>query len=448
MDNERVTFKQIEDCFDSFLLLEDRNVVRLMLSVVIGNQMGGRRPIWLMLVAPSSSGKTTLLNSLNGMELINKNGDKIHPIQEISEITESSFASGMRRSDKETSLLFRIPHGGLLLFKDFTSMLSQHKEVQTKLMSQLREIYDGKYTKRFGNGEDIEWAGKIGAIAGVTEAIYRHLESMSVMGDRFIFYQPHQPDRREALVFKLEQEERGTTEYVQTPIVQGMVQQYVQQALDGIDDHALVLDKKTRDEVIEVADFCTLARSGLFTNNYTGEIVFTPTPEMPMRMFEQMLAIASALRYMRVMEGDISGPTQSIPQDDFNLIYKVAYDSIPVVRRTALRHLAQHTEGVDTAALAMKINYPTKVVAGWLEELTALGVVQRVKRSGFGNWWKLRPQYQKIVLKLQGVKVLSDYLTQEDAEAGGPEVEWERDKKLERYTDPHTLKEMEENDSW
>ena len=446
MSNKRVTFKQIENCFDSFLLLEDRNLVRLMLAAVIGNQMPNRRPIWLMIVAPSSSGKTTLLNSIMGLELINKNGDKTYPMQEISEMTESSFASGLRRSDKETSLLFKIPWGGMLLFKDFTSMLSQHKEVQQKLMTQLREVYDGRYTKRFGTGEDVEWVGKIGAIAGVTEAIYQHLESMSVMGDRFILYQPLQPDRKEALNFKLDQELRGTTENTQMPIIQGLVQEYLQNALNNLADDVLTLDRATRDEVVDIADFCTMARSGIFTNNYTGDIVFTPTPEMPMRMFEQMLALASALRFMRIMEGDIVSKEQPLPQEDMDLIYKVAYDSIPIVRRIALRHIAQHTSGVDSAALAMKINYPTKVVAGWLEQLNALGVVQRLKKSGFGNWWKLRKEYQDIVLKLQGVKVIGDYMTEESVESG-PDTDWAKDKAVE-MPDSYTLNEMVENNTW
>lgn len=438
-----MTFRQIQEAFDTILLLADRDLVKLVMAVIIGNQLQSRRPIWLMLVAPPSSGKTTVLNTLLNLEVVLKSGEKMKPTYSISDITDSTFASGMMRSDRETSLLFRVPYGGVLMFKDFTSILSKREEEKRAVMAQLREIYDGAYKKEFGTGECVNWTGKLGAIGGVTQAVYQHLESMSVMGDRFMLYQIEQPDRKDALRFKLNQEDSGTTEDVQMPIVTGMVHQYMQQAFDSLSAEKITLDPEQRDEIIDVADFCTMVRSGVITNAFSGEIQFVPDPEMPMRMFEQMLALASTFLLMQKI--DDPSCTPKLTASDLRLIYKIAYDSIPVVRRIALKHLAQYSGGVDTAALATKTNYPTPVVAGWLAQLNGLGVVERVKRTGFGNWWRLRPQYAELMHKLYGVKVLDEWMT--ESSVADPETTWERDKERATF-DEENVAEAIKNDEW
>lgn len=447
MAEKHVKFSEIQDIFDSFLLLKDRDLVRLTLAVIIGNQLPNRRPIWLMLVAPPSSGKTTTLNALLGLEVHTQAGERINPVHSISDMTENSFASGMQRSDAETSLLFKIPNGGVMVFKDFTSILSKRAEAKTIIMGQLREVYDGTYVKRTGTGKDIAWTGKIGAIAGVTQAVYQHLESMSVMGDRFMLYQIPQPDRKEMLKFKLRQEEQGTTEDVQMPLARELVHKYMQQAFDALQTVKVTLDAQTQDEIIDVADFCTMVRSGIIMNDYTGEIVFVPEPEMPARMFEQMLAIAATLILMRKIDNPDEELGSTLEAADFKLMYKIAYDSIPVVRRIALTYLAKYKGGVDTAALARKINYPTKVVGSWLEQLNALGVVDRLKTAGGQNSWKLKSEYQQLMERLQGVHAVDEAMT--DASVDDDEqaaIAWESDKS--GAIDPDEMDERINNGEW
>ena len=86
----KVSFDDIEKKFDSFLLLEDRNIVRLTMATVIGNGMHNRKPIWLMLVAPPSSGKSTILSTLNDFKFKNANEEEIEPIITISDLTENT----------------------------------------------------------------------------------------------------------------------------------------------------------------------------------------------------------------------------------------------------------------------------------------------------------------------------------------------------------------------
>ena len=437
-----ITFKEIEEKFEQFMLLGDKDYIKLTYAALIGNQMPSRKPIWLMLVAPPSSGKTTALNAFNGLRLVNANsGEKFEPTTNISDLTENSFASGMNRGDKQTSLLHKIPRGGMMVFKDFTSILSKQEQTRRVIMGQLREIYDGAYVKRTGNGEDVLWSGKIGAIAGVTESVYQHLETMSAMGDRFIMYQVQQPDRKEMLRFKLDQEKLGFTESSIMPVLKDLSTQYLQRAFDSMADLPITLPRHHEDEIIEVADFCTMVRSGLITNDYTGKILFVPQPEMPARMFEQMLALGAAFVFMRKL--DDATATDLMQEDDFRIIYKIAFDSIPVVRRIALRYLTVFGGGVDASSLAKKINYETEVVAGWLAQLNALGIVERHGRTGGGNYWKLSEKYRGVMERLDKIKATSKSLDAEGEHEEGDEIEnhWNKNKSFEQGMDAESIKE-------
>lgn len=454
MTDKPVTFKDIQNTFEKFLLLEDKDFIRLTYATIIGNQMPSQRPIWLMLVAPSSSGKTTALNAFNGLKLKNPvSGEMIEPTHNISDLTENSFASGMNRGDKQTSLLHKMPYGGVMVFKDFTSMISKNEQSRMTIMGQLREIYDGAYTKRTGNGEDVLWNGKIGAIAGVTEAIFQHMESMSAMGDRFVLYQVKQPDRVQVTKYKINQISTGVTEYSTMPILKEMTEQYLQRAFNAMassEDIKLDLNEKQINEIVAVADFCTMVRSGMIIDKFRQRITFVPTPEMPMRMFEQMYAIAISFMFMRKLDEPDS--SNEIPETDLSVIYKIAFDSIPVVRRIALQYLTLYDGGVTTAALARKINYESEVVAGWLAQLNSLGIVRRMKQSGGGNGWVLENKYRIIMERLNHIKALGKTLD-EEGETAIDEVDrhWDNNKAYESSFDSHdefTSKEADENDEW
>jgi len=448
------TFKDIQATYEKFLLLEDKDFIRLTYATIIGNQMPSQRPIWLMLVAPSSSGKTTALNAFNGLKLKNKiSGEEIEPTHNISDLTENSFASGMNRGDKQTSLLHKIPYGGVMVFKDFTSMISKNEQARMTIMGQLREIYDGAYTKRTGNGEDVMWNGKIGAIAGVTESIFQHMESMSAMGDRFVLYQIKQPDRVEVTKFKIRGMSNDVTEYSTMPELKEMTAEYLQRAFDAMadDDNVKIdLPESHINEIVAVADFCTMVRSGMIMDNYRNRILFVPTPEMPMRMFEQMYAIAVSFMFMRKL--DDPNCSNEIPEGDFRVIYKIAFDSIPVVRRIALQYLTLYDGGVTTAALARKINYESEVVAGWLAQLNSLGIVARRKHSSGGNVWILEEKYRAVMEKLNKVKALGKSLSDDGAEVSSDDVErhWNSNQNYEKTFEPDEqgMKEADENDEW
>lgn len=396
--------KRIEDLeaeVDKVLLLKDRGVVKMICATIIANRLD-LDPVWLLLVAASSGGKSELIHAITGFEWVFN----------ISDLTVNTFASGQKKTGKETSLLLKMSNG-VMAFKDFTSILSKEKEARKAIMGQLREIYDGEYVKRTGTGDDITWKGKIGAIAGATEAVYVHLEEMSQMGDRFIMYCIEQPDRMEVAKRAL-QNSHDMLE--KREHLKACFKAYITYVLDNMNmvDGEIKLDPASELHLLEVADFATRARSAVLTDFKTGLVKFVPAPEMPMRVTGQLSTLATAFIAMaRAAPGMAGSPLLEgkLTESDYRLLYKTAFDSIPKMRRTALHALAKYKDGVTTAGLATSLELPTPSVGQYLAQVNALSICSRVKKpGGQGDLWVLKEQYRSLMVRLEGIEVVEGTL--------------------------------------
>lgn len=426
-NNEKIEVKRFSELkteFDKMLLLADEGILSLLIDTVIANQMD-LDPVWLFIIAPSSGGKSELITALNDIEI---SGQKL--IYPISDLTTNTFASGQHKKGKETSLLHKMPPGSIMTFKDFTSMLSKNREARAEILGQLREIYDKEYTKRTGTGNDITWRGKVGAIAGATEIVYDYQEDFSAMGDRFIMYSMKQPPRRDLLNFVMKNKEDKTfKKEAMRAHLRLATKSYLEYILTNLKEDETTLSPETKQDIIEVADFCTLVRSGVIVDKRKGLVEFVPSAEMPTRMIEQLLAIASATLARKCSEplsGGADAPHNKgqLTQQEREVLYKIAFDSIPLKRRMALKKLAQYVGGITTKGLAMSINYQTPVVQGWLSQLNGLGICSRENKGGNqGDLWKLNPKYRDIMVKFEKISVEEGSLEGDGSDDDFDEVE-------------------------
>lgn len=410
---EITTIELLEEEFKKVLLLKDEGVVRMLIGTVIASRMN-LDPLWLMLVAAPSSGKTELIMTL----------EKISFVHFISDLTVNAFASGMKRAGKETSLLFKIQNG-VMAMKDFTSILGKNKETRGQILAQMREIFDGEYDKKTGTGDDIKWKGKICAIAGATEAIYQHLQEFAIMGDRFIMYNIIAPDRKEVLrrALKNAHDMSEKREHLKS-----CVQFYIEYVLRYIEEHEnsedIALADETENDLIDIADLAAKARSAVGKDFKTGLVDFVPTPEVATRIMIQLHGFASAFIAMNRAAPDVAGMkanplAQSGKLTDFEkyLLYKTAFDSIPRTRRDVLLLLAKYMGGVSTKGAATMIGLPSESVKKYLSEVSALKVCVRIPNAGpNGDTWKIHDEYRKLILKLEKIDVVNDMLVDPKSE--------------------------------
>lgn len=396
-----MTSDELLAIYDKAALLEDRNIVRLLAATVIANQIRGN-PVWLMLVANSSGGKSMLISTITGLEVV----PGVQHTFSISDLTENTFASAFKSVDKRSaSLLENMPFGGIMLFKDFTTMLTKRKESRDVIMAQLREIYDGKYDRMTGNNKDTHWEGQVGAIAGVTEAVHEYMPDMSAMGDRFIMYSPKMPNRKKLLNFTMDMRVSGINQSELLDTARKAMSEYLHQCLGKIDSVHLDMSPEDREYLMDVCDFVTKARSGVIEDPHTKAVRFVPSAEMPTRIIDQLLSIGRAMCIIR----HIDGKDTQLDKNDMDVLFKIAFDSIPLKRRWALREIGGYLQGVTSAGVGQRIGYETEVVKQWLAQLAALGIVHKVYGAR-QDLWMLNDEYRKFMETYMHVEAKDEVL--------------------------------------
>jgi len=388
--------------YTKYFHLEDTSIIPFVVGIILANRMPGD-PIWGMIVGSSSSGKSEVVNAVTDMEIGGKKR-----VWQISSLTENTFLSGMANQKTSTSLLTKIGTSGIIVMKDFTTLLSEYGDRAAVIFAQMREIYDGYITKETGTGKSLSWKGKLNFIGCVTEKIYMMEKKYGGMGTRAVNF--HMPSADRKITTRAAIRNSRGIEAIREEIKIGFTQyiQAMSATLETYIPEALPVD--VVDRILDVADFAAMARSST-ERDFRGELQLTQSPEMPMRLAKQLSSLATVFTFMQ-------GGTLSADYE--RIVYKVALDSIPLTRRMALRELARYDD-VTTAGVATKLSYPTATAREWLEDLNVLGICDRVKgASGLSvDKWKLRESYRKVMEEFDGIKPIPTSLSGGYADAGG-----------------------------
>jgi hypothetical protein len=346
--------------FQAALHMPETGAIAVVLGAYVANVLRGD-PVWLVLVGPPSSGKSEILGTISGLP-------HLFP---AATLTEAALLSGVKRADRDNDarggLLREMDEFGILLIKDFTSVLSMNRDTRASLLAALREIYDGSWTRRLGvdGGKSLSWTGKMGLIGGVTQALDRHHEVMAEMGPRFVLYRlppiDGQEQARRALIGTGKEEEMRDELRQQVQRVVGALR--LTAAAEVLHDAALV--QKEMEWLPFVADFASRCRSAVERDSYKRHVVFVPDPEGPARLVR---SAAQLLRGLATI--GVSSPRRR------ELVTKVLLDCIPPVRRAVLDYLTG-AKGDEARSIVESTRLPTQTLRTALEDLECLGIVHQ-----------------------------------------------------------------------
>ena len=376
-----LTIEDVEKAINEVYLLVDPGIIRIILATVVANRLKlSDKPVWLLILAGSSSGKSALL------DIINECGPWIVPIDSL---TTNTFASGLKR-DEETSLLHKA-NDGILVFKDFTTLTSMNEEGLREIMGQLRGIYDGSFNKKTGNNVEVNWKGKIGVIAGGTGAAAQKMRQFSEQGERFINYRINVADSEEMAIRAMENVIDGKEKEAR---LREIVGRFMNERLDSEDDDGAFISDKLKLKMIRIADFATMARSPVTMDKKNPNmVIFVGDREQPSRFAIQLANMAIGLNI--ISQDDELSPLNA------QILYKTALDSIPVERRMVLSILAEYREA-STKSIAHKLHYSTSVVKGWCNQLDSLKMIKRVS-NGTTDIWTLDEEYKTIMCEYENI---------------------------------------------
>ena len=379
-----MTLAEIKEYYREVFYVEDDTILDLLCAIAISVYTKSDS-IWLLIIGAPSSGKTEFVNTLSGLEYAHQ----------VSTMTENAFLSSMGGSvEKEKSLLHKIGDNGLLIMKDYTSILSLKEELRKKILGDMREIYEGHLVKASGNGKDGEWKGKINFVGAVTDSIYLNEGDDASMGRRTIDYvMPHFSDDVRIKMAKRSSRNIGDASLKRDKI-KTMFAEFIEEKRKGLPLILPELPEDLEDELIMIADFSTKMRTAT-KRDFHGNLTFAPGSELPMRMANQLTILAQVLIYLN--DG-------TLKKEHHDILIKVALDSISRQRRITLQIMAQY-DRVTTPGVAQMLNYPTKTTQQWLEDVNVLKGCSR-EMMGTKNVWRLDPKFKAILVKYDGVKVI------------------------------------------
>ncbi len=288
--------------------------------------------------------------------------------------------------------------------KDFTSILSLKEELRKKILGDMREIYEQHLAKAAGNGKSQEWKGKINFVGAVTDAIYMNEGDDASMGRRTIDYvMPHFSHETRIKMAKRASKNLGNAGEKRDKI-KAMFAEFIEDKRIGMPIILPDLPEELEDELITIANFSTIMRTAT-KRDFHGNLTFAPGNELPMRMSNQIMTLAQTLIYLN--DGVLK-------KEHHDILIKVALDSISRQRRVTLQIMAQY-DGVTTKGIAQKLNYPTKTMLHWLEDVNVVGGCSR-SLKGHYDMWVLKPEFKELILKYDDVKHVGGELIGDEVE--------------------------------
>ena len=355
---------EVIEVFERWLILKDRTPVYAVLGAVAANRLPGGDPVWLGLIAPPSSAKTEILNSLS----------KLPNVVQASSLSPASFLSATSKKDRDNEatggLLAQIGDFGIIVLKDFTTLLSLRPEVNQEVFAVLREVFDGRYTRHVGTdgGRTLSWKGKVGLVFASTEAFDKHHSVISAMGDRYLLCRiaPVEGQFERALDHAGEATERMRREL--SEVVERLF------AVRRTEPRPLSLEERGR--ISRICSLVVRLRASVDRHRYTTEIEVVHGAEGTGRL---------GLTLERLLAGlDTLGVDRDVA---LNVVEKVAMDSMLPIRRRAYEYLRHNAHAAEIADIAENVRIPEKTLRRHLEDLVAQGLVRRIpakKRSEFG----------------------------------------------------------------
>jgi hypothetical protein len=263
-------------------------------------------------------------------------------------------------------LLRQIGEHGVLVVKDFTSILSMSRDRRSEVTAALREVCDGRWDRPYGadGGQVLTRKGKCGFIAGCTTAIDTAHTVLDVMGTRFLFVRLPDADPgkigRSALAH-VGQERQMRAELAEATA--GLLESpgKPHEIHEGVSEWLLPL-----------AAMASQARSPVMRDQL-GEIALVGDAEAPTRIITQLGQLWRACGMLGLDEAY-----------SWEAVRRAGLDSIPKLRRAVIGHLGENQRVWDGSrawhpitAVAKAVRHPSRTTRRTLEDLVAHGIVDR-----------------------------------------------------------------------
>ncbi|WP_051334653.1 hypothetical protein [Bradyrhizobium sp. Ai1a-2] len=354
-----------EDFTNWFGKKYDLDVLKAELAVCAAEKLPGD-PAWLMIISGSGNAKTETVQATSGL-------DGVRVVSSISSI--GALLSGAKRGrDATGGLLIEIGERGILVVKDFTSILTMDRTQRGLVLSAFREIHDGYWVRDVGEGggRKLTWRGRVVVIAACTTAWDQAHTVIASMGDRFVYIRP------DSNVGRIE---GGRCAIGNTGIEANMregLAEAVLTVIDGTDlTRAELITEEDQAAILEAANVVTLARTAVEID-YRGNVIDAHAPEMPTRLAKQLT---------QIMRGALAIGLKR--EEALALVLRCARDSMPPLRLAVLLDVSKYPD-TPIIETRRRVQKPRTTVDRVLQCLHILGLLtcreEEVVRGNKTEW--------------------------------------------------------------
>jgi hypothetical protein len=387
---QRELWNNVEALLTTNYHQSDIQSVKVVLSTVAAHYLESYTTCWLMLIAPSGSLKTAILNALVGIPNFHMI-DQVTPNTFISGKTDDSGPEGESKQDKafakaykslETSmpirktheqedthrriakarqmtnpsLLHRIGETGIIALPDFSTILEMHESSRNVIFAQMRRLHDGSLRREFGTVSDTpgerEYHGRITFLAAVTPEVDNYHKMFSSLGDRFLRVRWPRSGGCGAMKSATRQDKAIPKALLQA------IQSFI--ALAMTPRHTPVVPPFIEERTGNLSEFVCHARAHVHREK--GEIMGEPSIESNTRLPQELMQVG---RGWASLMGQLE-----VDEEAFGLMERVAWDCIPPTRRHVLECLR---DGQPVYGGSQSSNGITRAI----EELKAIGLVNK-----------------------------------------------------------------------
>lgn len=359
-----VSPSEMYDEFRRWLILEDTSALDIIMGVIWANRIDRSNPVWLLLRALSGGGKSEILSSFRLAEAV----------LVLTNLTPKALVSGASRSDGEDPSLLPRLDGQTLVIKDFTALMSMPQIARDEIFGILRDAYDGRFVKEFGNGFRREYESHFGIVAGVTPAV----DTTSLGGDlgerflRFSLRSLSEAEQAQIALAALEGASRGQER--QEALCRSVAGCLAFDRRDGFPE--LTADQKH--QIVGLAALVAALRVVPGRDLRTGSLMGPPLTEIPTRLSVQLSKLARGTGKHK-NESEVTGQVMK-------LIAQVGLDTAHPVKLAIVRALfLAGSDGVRPKELGPRLRIPQTVVDSHLEVMELQGLTVRVKARKDGT---------------------------------------------------------------
>ena len=369
------TRAQVETKYGEWLKMTDTDPLAFMFGVCYANRFQGD-PVWGLLVAPPGGSKTELLITLATSAWV----------EMVSTLTPASLVSGMRMPSGEDPSILPKLNKRMLIVKDFTTILTSNVIQRDEVFAILRDVYDGRFEKMFGNGLKREYEVKFGMLAGVTPSIDGFQSVHTSLGERFLKYRLDQfllpgteEDRLLRVLSNINHENSMREELA--AMGKRMLGMFVDPA------KAPKFTPEIGKSVMRCARYTAKLRSAVERDKYTGALTAIPTTEVATRLTKQLmkLAMGVAIYYGHDKIGD----------DEMRIVRKVCIDTAPAMQQHAtnavLRIWRKTKSPVSIEDILPHVPFCAATLAEVVRDLCTLGILEKLKEEARLNKFTYRP---------------------------------------------------------